>query len=267
MLKRVMIGNRPAVVWLRDWRVTFIVLIWAILATLFSVRLSRQSNVMVGTPATSQESKTGSMHQLVTQKSATGAQNGLGYLYEAGKKCPYTWHGGAPDSDVRGSCWCGLDSYCMCTPSLAIDAIIEVPGSVVKNGESDQDEPYIVVVRRRDPPRDTHAIPGGFVDVGESVEAATIREVKEETNLHVARLEQFHVYSDPSRDKRRHTVSVVFRCIVEDIGSLHKGDDAKGVHLVKLTDLFKPDINLAFDHAEIFKQYARKVHPTLGVPK
>ena len=263
-----MIGNRPAIVWLRDWRMTFIVLIWAMVATLFSIRLSLQSNLAAGSVASSvPASKTGSMFQLVAEKSTTGAQNGLGYLYEAGQKCPYTWHGGAPDSDVRGSCWCGLDSYCMCTPSLAIDAIIEVPGNVAKPGESEQ-EPYIVVVRRRDPPKDTHAIPGGFVDVGESVEAATIREVKEETNLNVARLEQFHVYSEPSRDKRRHTVSVVFRCIIDDISSLHKGDDAKGVDLIKLTDLFKPDVNLAFDHAEIFKQYARKMHPELaGVPE
>ena len=127
--------------------------------------------------------------------------------------------------------------------------------------------PYVVVVRRRDPPKGTHAIPGGFVDVGESVEAATIREVKEETNLNVARLEQFHVYSDPSRDKRRHTVSVVFRCVVNDIRPMHKGDDAKGVELIKLTDLLKPEINLAFDHAMIFREYAKKLHPSLSLPE
>ena len=88
----------------------------------------------------------------------------------------------------------------MCTPSLAIDAIIEV---------HDEFELKVVLVRRRDPPRDLFAIPGGFVDVGESVEEAIVREVKEETNLSLDKLEQFRVYSDPSRDKRRHTVSVV----------------------------------------------------------
>ncbi len=58
-----------------------------------------------------------------------------------------------------------------------------------------------------------YAITGGFVDVGESVEEATKREVLEETNLEVTTLEQFHMYSDPTRDKRRHTVSMVFRLV------------------------------------------------------
>lgn len=53
--------------------------------------------------------------------------------------CPYTWHGGSPSGSHRGSCWCGADSYCMCTPSLAIDCIIEYQGNVV-------------LVWRKDPP-------------------------------------------------------------------------------------------------------------------
>ena len=70
----------------------------------------------------------------------------------------------------------------------------------------------VILVSRRDPPI-KHAIPGGFVDVGETIEVATVREVMEETNLDLTSLEQFHVYSDPARDTRRHTVSVVFRCV------------------------------------------------------
>jgi 8-oxo-dGTP diphosphatase len=88
----------------------------------------------------------------------------------------------------------------MCTPSLAIDGIIEVVDP------HNPDEIGIVLVHRRDPPKDLYAIPGGFVDIGETVEQATARELKEETNLDITILEQFKVYSDPKRDKRRHTV-------------------------------------------------------------
>lgn len=137
--------------------------------------------------------------------------------YNGGNDCPYKWNGGSPL--FKGSCWCGWDGYCLCTPSLAIDAIIEV------NGDDEPDENIkVVLVHRRDPPRDLFATPGGFVDVGETVEQATIREVKEETNLDLDHLEQFRVYSDPSRDKRRHTVSSVFKCKVKDASKLKKGD-------------------------------------------
>ena len=92
----------------------------------------------------------------------------------------------------------------MCTPSLAIDAVIEVRDTDDLNGVNSN--PKIVLVRRRDPPRDLYATPGGFVDIGESVEAAARREVKEETNLDVISMDQLAVYSDPNRDQRRHTV-------------------------------------------------------------
>lgn len=162
--------------------------------------------------------------------------------------CPYTWHGGSPTGSHRGSCWCGSDSYCMCTPSLAIDCIIEFEGSVV-------------LVWRKDPPADKFAIPGGFVSVGETAELATIREVKEETNLTVAKLEQFKLYSDPARDLRRHTASMVFRCIVDTIEGLHTGDDAKSVKVVQLKDVLS--LNLAFDHKMIFEDFIRRYHPHL----
>lgn len=129
--------------------------------------------------------------------------------------CPYVWHGGSPTH--KGSCWCGNDDYCMCTPSLAIDAVIE------HHNHGSENEISILLVFRRDPPKDLFAIPGGFVDVGEAAELAVIREVKEETNLTVSHMEQFKLYSDPYRDKRRHTASMVFRTIVDSIDELHTG--------------------------------------------
>ena len=126
-------------------------------------------------------------------------------------KCPvHEFHGGSPNGFGAGlgSCYCGSDTYCLCTPSLAIDAIVEVsPGSDVS----------ILLVVRKDSTTKKYAIPGGFVNVGETVENAVLREVHEETNLMLdeAALHQFRTVSDPSRDHRRHTVSVVFRCIAD----------------------------------------------------
>ena len=168
--------------------------------------------------------------------------------------CPYKWNGGSPTSLLEGSCWCGKDKYCMCTPSLAIDAIIEVPNNGVIS---------VLLVHRGVPP-EGYAIPGGFVDIGESIEEATIREVKEETNIHLelSDIEQFKIYSDPKRDKRRHTVSAVFRCRAKDISSLKSGDDAKSLKVKPLKDVLKLK-NLAFDHKQIFEEYAKKFHPQL----
>jgi 8-oxo-dGTP diphosphatase len=134
----------------------------------------------------------------------------------------------------------------MCTPSLAIDCIIEY-------------EENVVLVWRKDPPADTFAIPGGFVSVGETVEAATIREVKEETNLTLTSLEQFRMYSNPSRDARRHTVSMVFRGTVASVTDIHTGDDAKSVKVVPLADVLS--LTLAFDHRKIFEEYLARFHP------
>ncbi len=123
-------------------------------------------------------------------------------------------------------------------PLLTVDIIIEVPGG------------GIILIERKNPPFGW-AIPGGFVDYGETLEEAAIREAREETGMELAGLKQFHAYSDPKRDPRAHTVSVVFTA--SGIGIPKAADDAKNLRIFPLDDL--PE-NLAFDHALILSDYS-----------
>lgn len=107
----------------------------------------------------------------------------------------------------------------------------------------------IILIKRKNPPSGW-AIPGGFVDYGETLEAAAIREAKEETGLEVKLIRQFHSYSDPKRDPREHTISTVF--IAEASGKTEAGDDAAELGVFKKDNL--PD-NIAFDHKEILNDY------------
>ncbi len=122
-------------------------------------------------------------------------------------------------------------------PHLAVDTIIELPGS------------RIVLIARRNEPHGW-AIPGGFVDYGESVETAAVREALEETGLEVTLTELLYVYSDPSRDPRQHTVTPVFVGRAE--GEPQAGDDAARAITVDESTLPAP---LAFDHARVLKDY------------
>lgn len=124
-------------------------------------------------------------------------------------------------------------------PKLTVDLIIEL-GELKKK---------LVLIRRKNPPYGW-ALPGGFVDEGETVEEAAKREALEETSLHVELTRQFHVYSDPRRDPRGHTVSVVFVAKAE--GTPRGADDAKEARLFSEEDLPK---ELAFDHSAILKDY------------
>lgn len=126
------------------------------------------------------------------------------------------------------------------TPRLAADIIIEL---------IDRPGRPIVLIRRKNPPLGW-AFPGGFVDVGESVEAAAIREAWEETGLHVTLKALLGCYSDPQRDLRGHTVSLVY--VAEASGDPRAGDDAETV-AVFATE--QPPSTLAFDHAEILGDY------------
>jgi 8-oxo-dGTP diphosphatase len=117
-----------------------------------------------------------------------------------------------------------------------VDLIIEIGGG------------RIVLIRRRNPPPGW-ALPGGFLEYGESLEQAAQREAKEETGLDVELIRQLHTYSDPGRDPRGHTVSTVF--IARASGEPKAGDDAGDVQVCSLLEL--PP--LAFDHAQVLQDY------------
>lgn len=118
-------------------------------------------------------------------------------------------------------------------PYVTVDVIIEVDGG-------------IILIERTNPPFGW-ALPGGFVDNGESLETAVRREAKEEVNLILSDLKQFHTYSEPARDPRFHTVSTVFTAW--GLGRPMAGDDAKAYKVVPFAELRK--IQYAFDHAKI----------------
>ncbi len=112
-------------------------------------------------------------------------------------------------------------------------------------------EEGIVLVERKNPPLGW-ALPGGFVDLGESLEEAARREAKEETGLDVTLQRQFHTYSDPGRDPRFHTITTVY--IARGDGTLRAGDDAGRARVYPTDNL--PD--LVFDHKSIILDYLRE---------
>ncbi len=126
------------------------------------------------------------------------------------------------------------------TPLITVDLVIEL---------IDRTHAPIVLIERKYPPHGW-ALPGGFVDVGETLEQAAIREAKEETTLDVTLKSLLGCYSSPSRDERGHTVSAVY--IATAVGEPHAEDDAAGVDLFAVDAL--PEV-MAFDHALIMADY------------
>lgn len=127
-------------------------------------------------------------------------------------------------------------------PAPTVDIIIELidrPG-----------RPIVLIERQNEPYG--WAIPGGFVDYGESLETAAVREAEEEVSLKVKLIEQFHVYSDPERDARQHTIAIAF--IATATGEPIAADDAQNIGIFQQWNL---PTNLCFDHDRILQDYWR----------
>ena len=121
--------------------------------------------------------------------------------------------------------------------AMCVDAIVDMGAGL------------IVLIERQNEPKGW-ALPGGFVDQGECLEDAVLREIKEETGLDVELVRQFHTYSDPTRDPRSQTVSTVF--VARGKGQPRAASDAKSVNLYHQFNL--PE-DIAFDHRQILNDY------------
>jgi ADP-ribose pyrophosphatase YjhB (NUDIX family) len=128
-------------------------------------------------------------------------------------------------------------------PFPTVDVIIEVMDGRKRKG--------VVLIERKNPPPGW-ALPGGFVGYGESLEAAAVREAREETSLEVELIGQLGAYSDPSRDPRFHTISTVF--LARASGEPRGADDAVSAIVADPRDRGRP---LAFDHRKILDDYLR----------
>ena len=137
---------------------------------------------------------------------------------------------------------CGYVTRKHRNPVPTVDIIIESP-----------DQGLVLIERANPPPG--WALPGGFVDYGESLEAAAIREAREETGLTVTLLGQFHTYSDPRRDPRQHTITTVY--VAQGEGQPKADGDARRLGIFPPEQL--PAV-LAFDHSLILSEYL-KVRP------
>lgn len=126
-------------------------------------------------------------------------------------------------------------------PVPTVDIVIEIKREDGRQG--------IVLVKRKNPPYGW-ALPGGFVDYGESLEEAARREAKEETSLDIKLKGQFHTYSDPNRDPRQHTISTVY--IASSRGEPKARDDAEEIGVFTKEEINFP---LAFDHQKILADY------------
>lgn len=138
------------------------------------------------------------------------------------------------------ACGAGIKKYR--NPFPTVDIIIEIQGG-------------IVLIERKNPPYGW-ALPGGFVDYGESLEAAAVREAREETSLEVSNLRLLGCYSDPGRDERMHTISTVY--VADGHGAPQAADDAARLKIFQSTNL--PE-KLCFDHATILSDYLATINP------
>ncbi len=141
---------------------------------------------------------------------------------------------------------CGIAVTKYINPVPTVDIIIETKSKSGGMG--------VVLILRKNNPK-AWALPGGFVDYGETLEEAAAREAKEETGLRVRALSQFHTYSDPRRDPRQHTISTVFTA--KAVGKPRPADDAADAGIFAEENLPFP---LAFDHQKILEDYFGRIN-------
>lgn len=132
------------------------------------------------------------------------------------------------------------------TPFLTVDALILY------------DRKLVFIRRLNSPFEGQFALPGGFVEIGETVEEAAVRESKEETGLDIELIKLHGVYSDPGRDPRGHTVTVCY--IAKGSGNLKAGSDAKDIRLFGINEIPK----LAFDHNKIVENAKSDINGILS---
>ena len=139
---------------------------------------------------------------------------------------------------------CGHEVLLYKNPFPTVDIIIH------------RDYSELVLIKRKNPPYGW-ALPGGFVDYGETVEEAAIREAREETSLTITLESLFGVYSDPLRDPRQHNISVVFVATSSDFSKLEASDDALEIALFPINSV--PE--LVFDHSKIVSDFLKLLNP------
>lgn len=126
-------------------------------------------------------------------------------------------------------------------PSITVDIVIF-------NRSFHENKKFILIKRKNDPFKDQWAMPGGFVEYGETVENAAIREAKEETGIDIELKRLFNVYSKPDRDPRGHTITIVYLA-TGNINNMKPDSDAKDTRICSFEEL--PSLKIAFDHEKI----------------
>ncbi len=135
-------------------------------------------------------------------------------------------------------------------PLVAVDAVICHKDS-------------IILIKRKNPPfKNQYALPGGFIEYGETSQEACLREAKEETGLEVEIVDLVGVYSKPDRDPRGHVISIAYLCKPKHIIP-KAGSDAIEASWVRLKDILEGEVKLAFDHQEIIKDAVEKINKYL----
>ena len=232
-----------------------------VLSSIVAILLFRQSTMVNWNDTNTLDSRLESVAKLRPLNDRTSIGDISNLTPEHMVHRDYVFHGGHPvTSELRGSCYCsGVDMYCMCNPSLAIDIVI-ISG-----------HDHLWFVRRKD--TNQLAIVGGFVDIGETVLDAVHRELYEETgliinyknssspgsqqqeNYHYTEPVFFGIYSDPRRDNRRHTISAAFAIHFDGNEHPVASDDVKNVERIHISNVNQ--LSLFADQKTIVQDYLR----------